>query len=181
MRGYLIFFLFIVIVTSLGYYSLIHIPDGHVGIVTVTIPTAGSVTVAPRMVRSGLHLSWPWVSSVRLYSTRAQMLNADVPSSKGAFRLTAQVRLDPDSALAVHDRLGPSYLRKVISPTVSALVEKEIDLAGETIDSPAAHQRLREALATELSLDGLHLDEAILRRTNADADGESDAEPDSDD
>lgn len=165
MHGFLILILLIGLVGGVTYLSLAPVPEGQVGIATLAIPSFGSAPRPVRLLTPGLHFTCPGVTHVRLYNTRVQMLYVDVPLNTGStFRLTAQVRLDSDSAVSIHQRLGPGYLREVVRPTLSAILERELYASGGAVDDPIIQDRIRDTLRQSLSIEGLHLDEAVLTR-----------------
>ena len=190
MRRFLILVFLLCVLGFLVYDSVIAVPDGSVGVITFQRSRLGPISTRPRTLDPGLHLSLPLLTRLQLYNTRVQMLVLNATVGDGTtFRLTAQVRLDPDSAVEVHQRLGPNYLQDQISKTVTALIENEIyDKTGGNLVSAESQQKLLNAVGVTLARDGFYVDQAILTRldrmeireeTHAD-DRESDTDEDTD-
>lgn len=147
----------------LVYDSVLAIPDGAVGLTTSRIQNLGPIPTAPRILGPGLHAGIPVITHLKLYNTRVQIMVLDVPVGNGAkFRLTAQARLDPDSVVVVDRRMGQNYMKEVIVPTLSAVMEKEIYASRGDLVSGESQQKILDAVRTAMSLDGLTLDQAVL-------------------
>jgi len=164
LRRFFLFLILLALLAGVVYSSIAAVPDGSVGILSMRIPPPRFFKLSPSL-SPGLHLVLPVVTRVHLYSIRVRMLSLDVPIDGGKkFRLTAQVRLDPDSAPAIHRRLGPNYLDDVTRPTVQAILEREVYRAGGDVSHPEHQQQIYSAIAGALASDGLWLDQAILAR-----------------
>ena len=188
MQRFIVFLILVALLSVIVYDSVVSVPDGYAGIASIRIRRLAPILGSPRTLEPGLHLSLPFFTGLQLYSTRVQMLYIDVPvENKKIFRLTAQVRLDSDSAAAVHSRLGPNYLQEVMKPTLRAIIEKQIYAGRGNLSLSESQQQLLDAVRQTLALDGLALDQAILTRLEdidlKDAqpdDGESDTDEDRD-
>ena len=163
------FFVFLILLGVLAfavYDSIIDVPDGSVGVVTFRRAHLGPIPTSPRILQPGLHLTLPVLARYQTYNTRLQTILLDVPIAPGnTFRLTAQVRLDPDSAVYVHMRLGPSYLKEYpIRLSLTAYMQNEIYATRGDILDANSQQRLLQTITSEFARNGLILDEAILTR-----------------
>lgn len=166
MRRFLIVLILLALLGFVVYDSIIDVPDGYAGVSTFRRSHLGRISTAPRILPPGLHLSLPLLTRMQLYNTRIQVILIDVPIAAGqTFRLTAQVRLDPDSAVVVHHRLGPNYLQDPpIRSALTALMQNEIFATHGKISSSESQEQLLSAISGELSRKGLILEEAILTR-----------------
>lgn len=191
-RRFLIVFILFSILCFIVYDSIKAVPDGYVGVETFRVNRLGPLSTAPRALTSGLHLSLPLLTRLHLYNTRVQMLILQVPVGAGkVFQMTAQVRLDPDSAVALHLKRGPDYMLDSIKPWLTELMKGKIFDSRGRMDSPEQQAWLLDTVEQDLSLDGLSLERAFLTRLEhlelgdaggkaANADEESDTDEDQD-
>lgn len=165
MKRFLVFLVFIGILGLIVYDSVLAVPDGYIGVATYRIGRLGAISTAPRKLDSGLHLSLPFLTRLHLYSDRVQMLTLQVPVGGGKiFQMTTQVRLDPDSAVAVHLKHGPRYLEDKVKPWLTELMKNKIYETHGNMNTVQQQDLLESAVREDLSLDGLHLERAFLTR-----------------
>lgn len=158
--------LFLAVVVCLGaYYSVVFIPDGKVGVLVCHAPNLNRLCPPSHSLMPGIHLTRPFVSQLRLYDTRMQILLIDVPlGGTRTARFTAQVRLNSDSAVWVDRNMGQSYMHDKVRPHAAAVLEKESYRLDGCIVSEDGQQQVIRAIGEALSRDGVFLDEAVLTR-----------------
>lgn len=165
MQRFLVFLILFALLCLVVYDSVVAVPEGYTGVATIRVRRLAPLLGSPQNLDPGLSLSLPFVTTLQLYSTRVHMLYVDVPiPDRKIFRLTAQVRLNSDSAVLLHQRIGPNYLNDVMKPTLRAVMEKEIYAGHGNMSMAENQQQLLDAVAHVLALDGLTLDRAILTR-----------------
>ena len=165
MRKFLIFLILIGLLGFVGYDSIKAVPDGTVGVATYRVSRLGPISAAPRALHSGLHLSLPFVTRLTIYNIRVQILVLQVPLGEGKiFQITAQVRLDPDSAVLVHQKRGPKYIEEQIRPWLTELMKNKIYENRGHQSTDERQDDLLAAVRQDLALDGLVLERAFLTR-----------------
>lgn len=165
MRKFLICLILIGVFGFIGYDSVIAVPDGYAGVATYRVSRLGPISTAPRTLRAGLHLSLPLVTRLTLYNLRVQILVLQVPLGEGKiFQMTAQVRLDPDSAVLVHQKRGPQYIKEQIQPWLTELMKNKIYENRGRLSTVERQDDLLSAIRQDLALDGLVLERAFLTR-----------------
>jgi regulator of protease activity HflC (stomatin/prohibitin superfamily) len=115
-------------------YILITVPSGQVGVLWKRIPTPGlyclcilsrgTVLNSGEIRGGGLHIIWPW-DRLFLYNLRLQTETErfNAISSDGV-SVTAQIniryQLNYDSVAVLHEFIGPTYFRSVLSPEIGS-------------------------------------------------------------
>lgn len=178
-------FVLIVVLLGIGYLfvqaSFIDIPDGHVGVATNRFPGLRAVYFSARSMPPGVHLSIPFLSRIHLYSTRLRILTLDVEKDDVTrYRMSAQIRLIPDSSVLVHDRLGPDYLSVSLGPLLSAHLQDEVfSVAAGVVGAGAEH--LKQSLDGVLARNGFILEGVLVTQIGrADASDDKETGPDED-
>ena len=145
--------------------SVVRIETGHVGVVTFFSKVTGVV------LSEGLHLISP-LNSVHEMSVQTETLKetADVPSNEGLIlRLdtSLQYRLDRDKASEVFQKIGMSFVEKVIEPNLrSAVCEVTSSHNASALYTGAREEvaeRIQEALVHNLAPQGIFVERVLLR------------------
>jgi len=158
LRGFLILLTLISIFCVVVYDSVVAVPDGYVGVTTCRLRRFGPIATAPRTLDPGLHLSLPLLTRLSLYNTRIQMLVLQVPVGEGKIvQMTGQVRIEPDSAVILHQKRGPNYLAEV-RPWLTEIFKGKISEAHGRLGSPEIRQDILDTVEQALAADGIAFD-----------------------
>lgn len=153
------------ILLVLLFNSVVRIETGHVGVVTFFSKVTGVV------LPEGLHLISP-LNSVHEMSVQTETLKetADVPSNEGLIlRLdtSLQYRLDRDKASEVFQKIGLSFVEKIIEPNLRSAVREVTSSHNASALYTGAREevaeRIQEALVHSLAPQGIFVERVLLR------------------
>ena len=110
----------IVFLVILFFASVVSVPTGHVGVLTLFGKVTGET------LAEGIHLINPLKSVQRLsIQTQSVKESASVPSNEGlilALDTSLLFHLDRSKAAEVYQKVGANYAEKIVEPTLRAAI-----------------------------------------------------------
>ncbi|MGB7844035.1 MAG: prohibitin family protein [Candidatus Acidiferrum sp.] len=159
--GLLLLFLALI----LFFASVVSIPTGHVGVLTLFGRVTGEA------LGEGIHLINP-LKSVQKLSIQTQSVKetANVPSNEGlilALDTSLLFRLDRSKAAEVYQKVGANYAEKIVEPTMRAAIRAATSAhtanALYTNARELVQQQIQDELTTQLALRGVIVENVLLR------------------
>jgi prohibitin 1 len=157
--------LVLVILVILLFSSVISIPTGHVGVLTLFGKVTGET------LGEGLHLINP-LKSVQKLSIQTQSVkeSANVPSNEGlilALDTSLLFHLDRSKAAEVYQKVGANYGEKIVEPTLRAAIRAATSAhtanALYTNARELVQQQIQEELSVQLAPRGVIIENVLLR------------------
>jgi prohibitin 1 len=145
--------------------SVVSIPTGHVGVLTLFGRVTGQV------LGEGIHLINP-LKSVQKLSVQTQSIkeSANVPSNEGlilALDTSLLFRLDRSKAAEVYQKVGANYAEKIVEPTLRAAIRAATSAhtanALYTNARELVQQQIQDELTAQLALRGVIVENILLR------------------
>lgn len=157
--------LLLVILVILLFSSVISIPTGHVGVLTLFGKVTGET------LGEGLHLIHPLKSVQRLsIQTQSVKESANVPSNEGlilALDTSLLFHLDRSKAAEVYQKVGANYAEKIVEPTLRAAIRAATSAhtanALYTNARELVQQQIQEELSVQLGPRGVIIENVLLR------------------
>ena len=155
----------LLILVILFFASVISIPTGHVGVLTLFGRVTGET------LGEGIHMINP-LKSVQKLSVQTQSVkeSANVPSNEGlilALDTSLLFRLDRTKAAEVYQKVGANYAEKIVEPTLRAGIRAATSAhtanALYTNARELVQQQLQEELTAQLALRGVIVENVLLR------------------
>lgn len=155
----------LVVAVILFFSSVISIPTGHVGVLTLFGRVTGET------LGEGIHLINP-LKSVQKLSIQTQSLkeSANVPSNEGlilALDTSLLFHLDRSKAAEVYQQVGPNYLEKIVEPTLRAAIRAATSAhtanALYTNARELVQKQIEDELTKQLGLRGMIVENVLLR------------------
>jgi len=154
-----------VLVLFLFFASVISIPTGHVGVLTLFGKVTGEV------LPEGIHLINP-LKSVQKLSIQTQSVkeSANTPSNEGlmlALDTSLLFHLDKSKAAEVFQKVGANYPEKIVEPTLRSAVRAAT--SAHTANSlytngrELVQQGIQDELTTMLAPRGIVIENVLLR------------------
>jgi prohibitin 1 len=158
----LIVFVFVLI---LLFASVVSIPTGHVGVLTLFGRVTGET------LSEGMHVINPLKSVERLsIQTQSVKESANVPSNEGlilALDTSLLFHLDKTKAADVFQKVGPNYGEKIVEPTLRAAIRAATSShtanALYTNARELVQQQIQDELTTQLAPRGVIIENVLLR------------------
>jgi prohibitin 1 len=158
----LIVFVFVLI---LLFASVVSIPTGHVGVLTLFGRVTGET------LSEGMHVINPLKSVERLsIQTQSVKESANVPSNEGlilALDTSLLFHLDNTKAADVFQKVGPNYGEKIVEPTLRAAIRAATSShtanALYTNARELVQQQIQDELTTQLAPRGVIIENVLLR------------------
>ena len=155
----------LVLVLILFFASVVSVPTGHVGVLTLFGRVTGET------LGEGIHLINPLKSVQRLtIRTQAVKESASVPSNEGlilALDTSLLFHLDRTMAAEVYQKLGPNYGETIIEPTLRAAIRAATSAhtanALYTNARELVQQQIQSELTTQLAPRGVIIENVLLR------------------
>jgi len=155
----------LVLVLILFFASVVSVPTGHVGVLTLFGRVTGET------LGEGIHLINPMKSVQRLtIRTQAVKESASVPSNEGlilALDTSLLFHLDRTMAAEVYQKLGPNYGETIIEPTLRAAIRAATSAhtanALYTNARELVQQQIQSELTTQLAPRGVIIENVLLR------------------
>jgi prohibitin 1 len=164
--GFTIMRLFLLLlVVILLFASVVSIPTGHVGVLTLFGRVTGEA------LGEGIHVINP-LKSVQKLSIQTQSVKetANVPSNEGlilALDTSLLFHLDRTKAADVFQKVGANYVEKIVEPTMRAAIRAATSAhtanALYTNARELVQQQIQDELTTQLSLRGVIVENVLLR------------------
>jgi len=161
------FLMFVVLIFALLLFlsSVVSIPTGHVGVLTLFGKVTGET------LGEGIHVINPLKSAQRLsIQTQSVKESANVPSNEGlnlALDTSLLFHLDRSRAAEVYQKVGPNYAEKIVEPTlrnaIRAATSAHTANALYTNARELVQQQIQDELTTQLSLRGVIIENVLLR------------------
>jgi prohibitin 1 len=145
--------------------SVVSIPTGHVGILTLFGRVTGET------LNEGIHVINP-LKAVDKLSVQTQSLkeSANVPSNEGlilALDTSLLFHLDRSKAAEVFQKVGANYAEKIVEPTLRAAIRASTSShtanALYTNARELVQQQIQDQLTTELAPRGVIVENILLR------------------
>lgn len=155
----------LVVAVILFFSSVISIPTGHVGVLTLFGRVTGET------LGEGIHLINP-LKSVQKLSIQTQSLkeSANVPSNEGlilALDTSLLFHLDRTKAAEVYQQVGPNYLEKIVEPTLRAAIRAATSAhtanALYTNARELVQKQIEDELTKQLGARGMIVENVLLR------------------
>jgi prohibitin 1 len=155
----------VVLLAILLFASLVSIPTGHVGVLTLFGRVTGEV------LGEGIHVINP-LKSVQKLSVQTQSIkeSANVPSNEGlilALDTSLLFRLDRSKAAEVYQKVGANYEEKIVEPTLRAAIRAATSAhtanALYTNARELVQQQIQDELTAQLAQRGLIVENILLR------------------
>ncbi len=154
-----------VLAVILFFSSVVSIPTGNVGVLTLFGRVTGET------LGEGIHLINP-LKSVQKLSIQTQSLkeSANVPSNEGlilALDTSLLFHLDRTKAADVFQKVGPNYVEKIVEPTLRAAIRASTSAhtanALYTNARELVQQQIQDELSTQLGARGMIVENVLLR------------------
>ena len=145
--------------------SVISVPTGHVGVLTLFGKVTGET------LGEGIHVINP-LKAVQKLSIQTQSIkeSANVPSNEGlilALDTSLLFHLDRNKAADVYQKVGANYAEKIVEPTLRAAIRAATSAhtanALYTNARELVQQQIQEQLNTELGPRGVVIEDVLLR------------------
>jgi len=155
----------LVFLIILFFASVVSVPTGHVGVLTLFGRVTGEV------LSEGIHLINP-LKSVQKLSIQTQSVkeSANTPSNEGlmlALDTSLLFHLDRAKAAEVYQKVGANYAEKVVEPTLRAAVRAATSAhtanALYTNARELVQQQIQDELSTALAQRGVVIENVLLR------------------
>src|SRR5271154_502065 len=155
----------VILLVILFFWSVVSIPTGHVGILTLF----GRVT--GQTLGEGIHLINP-LKSVQKMSIQTQSVkeSANVPSNEGlilALDTSLLFHLDRSMAAEVYQKVGSNYAEKIVEPTLRAAIRATTSAhtanALYTNARELVQQQIQDELTAQLAPRGVIVENILLR------------------
>jgi regulator of protease activity HflC (stomatin/prohibitin superfamily) len=145
--------------------SVVSIPTGHVGVLTLFGRVTGEA------LGEGIHVINPLKSVQRLsIQTQSVKETANVPSNEGlilALDTSLLFHLDRAKAAEVYQKVGANYAEKIVEPTMRAAIRAATSAhtanALYTNARELVQQQIQDELTTQLSQRGVIVENVLLR------------------
>jgi len=155
----------VVFLVILFFASVVSVPTGHVGVLTLFGKVTGEV------LGEGIHLINPLKSVQRLsIQTQSVKESASVPSNEGlilALDTSLLFHLDRSKAAEVYQRVGANYAEKIVEPTLRAAIRAATSAhtanALYTNARELVQQQIQEELTAQLAPRGVIIENVLLR------------------
>src|ERR1700682_6803477 len=155
----------LILVVILFFWSVVSIPTGHVGILTLFGKVTGET------LGEGIHVINP-LKAVEKLSIQTQSVkeSANVPSNEGlilALDTSLLFHLDKAKAAQVYQTVGPDYVMKIVEPTLRAAIRSATSAhsanALYTNARELVQQQIQEELTAQLAPRGVIVENVLLR------------------
>ena len=155
----------IVFLVILFFASVVSVPTGHVGVLTLFGKVTGET------LAEGIHLINPLKSVQRLsIQTQSVKESASVPSNEGlilALDTSLLFHLDRSKAAEVYQKVGANYAEKIVEPTLRAAIRAATSAhtanALYTNARELVQQQIQEELIAQLAPRGVIIENVLLR------------------
>ena len=155
----------VVFLLILFFASVVSVPTGHVGVLTLFGKVTGEA------LGEGIHLINPLKSVLRLsIQTQSVKESANVPSNEGlilALDTSLLFHLDRSKAAEVYQRVGANYAEKIVEPTLRAAIRAATSAhtanALYTNARELVQQQIQEELTAQLAPRGVIIENVLLR------------------
>jgi len=155
----------VVFLVILFFASVVSVPTGHVGVLTLFGKVTGEV------LGEGIHLINPLKSVQRLsIQTQSVKESASVPSNEGlilALDTSLLFHLDRSKAAEVYQKVGANYAEKIVEPTLRAAIRAATSAhtanALYTNARELVQQQIQEELTAQLAPRGVIIENVLLR------------------
>jgi prohibitin 1 len=155
----------VIFLVILLFASVVSIPTGHVGVLTMFGRVTGEV------LSEGIHTINP-LKSVQRMSIQTQSIKetASVPSNEGlilALDTSLLCHLDRTKAAEVFQKVGANYAEKIVEPTMRAAIRAATSAhtanALYTNARELVQQQIQDELSTQLAARGVIVENVLLR------------------
>ena len=155
----------LLLVVILLFASVISVPTGHVGVLTLFGRVTGEA------LGEGIHVINPLKSVQRLsIQTQSVKETANVPSNAGlilALDTSLLFHLDRSKAAEVFQKVGANYAEKIVEPTMRAAIRAATSAhtanALYTNARELVQQQIQDELTTQLAPRGVIVENVLLR------------------
>ena len=155
----------LVLLLILLFASVVSVPTGHVGVLTLFGRVTGET------LGEGMHLINPLKSVQRLsIQTQSVKESASVPSNEGlilALDTSLLFHLDRSKAAEVYQKVGANYAEKIVEPTLRAAIRAATSAhtanALYTNARELVQQQIQEELIAQLAPRGVIIENVLLR------------------
>ena len=155
----------IVFLVILLFMSVVSVPTGHVGVLTLFGKVTGET------LAEGIHMINPLKSVQRLsIQTQSVKESASVPSNEGlilALDTSLLFHLDRSKAAEVYQRVGANYAEKIVEPTLRAAIRAATSAhtanALYTNARELVQQQIQDELTAQLAPRGVIIENVLLR------------------
>jgi prohibitin 1 len=155
----------VVLAVILFFASVVSVPTGHVGVLTLFGKVTGDV------LGEGIHLINP-LKSVQKLSIQTQSVkeSANTPSNEGlmlALDTSLLFHLDHSKAAEVYQKVGANYDEKIVEPTLRAAIRAATSAhsanALYTNARELVQQQIQDELTAQLAPRGVIIENVLLR------------------
>ena len=155
----------VVFAIILLFSSVVSIPTGHVGVLTLFGRVTGEV------LGEGIHMINPLKSVERLsIQTQSVKESANTPSNEGlilALDTSLLFHLDRAKAAEVYQKIGANYAEKIVEPTLRAAIRAATSShtanALYTNARELVQQQIQDELSAQLAPRGVIIENVLLR------------------
>lgn len=155
----------LVLLVILLFASVVSVPTGHVGVLTLFGRVTGET------LGEGMHVINPLKSVQRLsIQTQSVKESANVPSNEGlilALDTSLLFHLDRSKAAEVYQKVGANYAEKIVEPTLRAAIRAATSAhtanALYTNARELVQQQIQEELIAQLAPRGVIIENVLLR------------------
>jgi len=155
----------LVLLVVLLFASVVSVPTGHVGVLTLFGRVTGET------LGEGMHVINPLKSVQRLsIQTQSVKESASVPSNEGlilALDTSLLFHLDRSKAAEVYQKVGANYAEKIVEPTLRAAIRAATSAhtanALYTNARELVQQQIQEELTAQLAPRGVIIENVLLR------------------
>ena len=155
----------LVLLLILLFASVVSVPTGHVGVLTLFGRVTGET------LGEGMHVINPLKSVQRLsIQTQSVKESASVPSNEGlilALDTSLLFHLDRSKAAEVYQKVGANYAEKIVEPTLRAAIRAATSAhtanALYTNARELVQQQIQEELSAQLAPRGVLIENVLLR------------------
>lgn len=155
----------LILAVILLFSSVVSIPTGHVGVLTLFGRVTGET------LSEGMHAINPLKSVQRLsIQTQSVKESASVPSNEGlilALDTSLLFHLDRAKAADVYQKVGPNYAEKIVEPTLRAAIRAATSAhtanALYTNARELVQQQIQDELSSQLAARGVIIENVLLR------------------
>ena len=155
----------LVLLLILLFASVVSVPTGHVGVLTLFGRVTGET------LGEGMHVINPLKSVQRLsIQTQSVKESASVPSNEGlilALDTSLLFHLDRSKAAEVYQKVGANYAEKIVEPTLRAAIRAATSAhtanALYTNARELVQQQIQEELSAQLAPRGVIIENVLLR------------------
>ena len=145
--------------------SVVSVPTGHVGVLTLFGRVTGEV------LGEGIHMINPLKSVQKLsIQTQSEKESANVPSNEGlilALDTSLLFHLDRSKAAEVYQKVGANYAEKIVEPTLRAAIRASTSAhsanALYTNARELVQQQIQDELTASLASRGVIVENVLLR------------------